>query len=101
MKTAQMECAESAISQMLFDEPFYSALVMRMGLEERRNVKTFCTDGLKIKFNPAFAATLKGGEICTILGEEVLHVHLTCAEGYNFRGAPTSASGVLGVPWVK
>ena len=82
--SSQLRRVEFATSQLLLDEPFYSALVMRLKLVECDplaprtsplvTVQTFQTDGRELRFNPEYAASLGDRQLVTCQAHEVTHI---------------------------
>src|SRR5882724_7492294 len=58
---------------LLMDEPFFGSLMMQLKPVEDPTVRTMCTNGDKLWYNPAYMATLDDGQLRTILAHEVLH----------------------------
>jgi predicted metal-dependent peptidase len=65
----------------VLEEPFFGSLLLELPMQEDRTVKTFCTNGKVIKYNPEFAASCKMDKLKFVLIHEVLH----CALGHVFR----------------
>ncbi|MCR5147942.1 MAG: VWA-like domain-containing protein [Eubacterium sp.] len=59
---------------MLRGMPFYGQFLLRLKVIEDYNVKTACTNGKCIRYNPAFMAEFNEGERNYILMHEMLHV---------------------------
>ena len=77
--------AETLISKgrikLLFDQPFFGMLVMKMRTVENANIPTMGTDGRDLFFSPAFTEKLTKEELLGVLCHEVLHV----AYGHHLR----------------
>lgn len=71
----------AARTAMLLSEPFWGALSMRLRLIEDKGVKTACTDGTRIRYNPDFCAPLTAPELRGLLAHETAH----CAMGHPWR----------------
>jgi len=65
---------------LVLDAPFFGALVSRLD-RQLGPVKTACTDGSKIIFDPAWLGTLADKRVRTVIAHEVLH----CALGHHVR----------------
>ena len=65
---------EKAVVKMVLDHPFFAALALKMRVKQDYKVPTFCVDGVHMKYNPDFCATLDDTELLTVLGHEVLHL---------------------------
>ena len=76
MKLTASDRIIKARVSMLLDVPFFASLLMRLRMVEDASVPTFCTDGVEIRFSPAFVGTLTDGEIRGVLAHEVCHVAL-------------------------
>ena len=77
--------AETLISKgrikLLFNQPFFGMLVMKMRTIESASVPTMGTDGRDLFFSPAFTEKLTKEELLGVLCHEVLHV----AYGHHLR----------------
>jgi predicted metal-dependent peptidase len=82
MKSANS--AESKLTkarvQLLFDQPFFATLCLRLGLVSA-HVPTMATNGKVIYYNPAFVDSLTPQELQGVLAHEVLH----CALAHHCR----------------
>lgn len=63
-----------AIARMVLDHPFFATLLLHMKLREDREIKTACTDGTRIRYNPAFFDPLTVDQIVFVLAHLVMHV---------------------------
>lgn len=63
-----------AIARTVLDHPFFATLLLRMQLCEDRDIKTACTDGRQIRYNPAFIDSLSVDHIVFVLAHLVMHV---------------------------
>ena len=65
---------EKSVVKMVLDHPFFAALALKMRVVQDYKVPTFCVDGVHMRYNPDFCATLDDTELLTVLGHEVLHL---------------------------
>jgi predicted metal-dependent peptidase len=70
----QAQRIERAVVKMVVDHPFFAALTLKLQIEQDASVPTFCTDGVRLIYNPEFAAKLDDREVFTVLGHEVAHL---------------------------
>lgn len=70
-----------ARTALVLDAPFFGALALRLRLEPDPSYETACTDGTRIKYNPAFIDSLDDAQIKGLLAHEVLH----CTNGHPWR----------------
>jgi predicted metal-dependent peptidase len=63
-----------AIARTVLDHPFFATLLLRMRLREDRDIKTACTDGRQIRYNPDFIDSLSVDHIVFVLAHLVMHV---------------------------
>ncbi len=63
-----------AIARMVLDHPFFATLLLRMRLHEDDEIKTACTDGSQIRYNPDFINSLQVDQIVFVLAHLVMHV---------------------------
>jgi predicted metal-dependent peptidase len=75
------ELVSAARRGLVLDHPFFGVLSLKLDLVESRKVKTFCTDGRKLLFNPEYVANLNRYETLGVVAHEVLH----CANGHVWR----------------
>ena len=76
MNTAVRDQLIQARVALLLDQPFFGSLSMYLKLNEDTEVKTACTDGYQIRYNPTFIASLTPAETRGLLAHEVMHVAL-------------------------
>jgi len=69
-----MKNLEKAKAKLVLDQPFFATLFLKMRMVEDGAVKTACTDGTVIKYNPAFFEALTVDELVFVLAHEVMHV---------------------------
>ena len=79
--TEQRQRIERALTALVFDQPFFAVLAMRLEIQETAEVDTFATDGKRLLYNPQFCSELEDKQIITVLAHEVLH----CAMGHIWR----------------
>jgi predicted metal-dependent peptidase len=72
---------ERARMGLVLDTPFFGSLIVRLKVEPGYQRPTFCTDGLRIRYNRDYADTLSDGELKYILCHEIMH----CALGHLWR----------------
>lgn len=60
--------------QLLFNQPFFGMLVMKMRTVEDASIPTMATDGRDLYFAPSFTEGLSKDELLGVLCHEVLHV---------------------------
>jgi predicted metal-dependent peptidase len=60
--------------KMLFNQPFFGSIAMKMGVKITDAIGTFAVDGRDLYVNPTFAATLSEPEMIGVLCHEVLHI---------------------------
>jgi predicted metal-dependent peptidase len=63
-----------AIARTVLDHPFFATLLLRLKLREDREIKTACTDGRQIRYNPDFIDSLSVDQIVFVLAHLVMHV---------------------------
>ncbi|APG28773.1 hypothetical protein A7E78_13615 [Syntrophotalea acetylenivorans] len=63
-----------AIARTVLDHPFFATLLLRMKLHEDEEIKTACTDGRQIRYNPNFINSLQVDQIVFVLAHLVMHV---------------------------
>lgn len=63
-----------AIARTVLDHPFFATLLLRMKLHEDTEIKTACTDGRQIRYNPEFINSLQVDQIVFVLAHLVMHV---------------------------
>ena len=65
---------EKSVVKTVLDHPFFAALALKMRVKQDYQVPTFCVDGVHMRYNPDFCATLDDTEVLTVLAHEVLHL---------------------------
>lgn len=70
-----------ARAQLIFDQPFFGALALRLRLVEDRCCKTVWVDGVSLGYNPAYVEKITDLELQAVLCHDVLHV----ANGHCWR----------------
>ena len=60
-------------TRLLLDQPFFGSLAMHLEMVPDASVPTAQTNGVYLKFNPDFMATLTENEQLGVLAHEVLH----------------------------
>lgn len=70
-----------ARTALVLDAPFFGALALRLAMEPDSSIPTACTDGRRIKYNPAFIDGLDDAQVKGLLAHEVLH----CTNGHPWR----------------
>ncbi len=79
-----------ARTHMLFDNPFFGTLAMRLGLIEDLTIPTLNVDGHDIRYNPKFVNELQAQDTAYVksaIGHEVMHCVLDhCGEGSRMAG---------------
>ena len=65
---------ENSTVKMVLDHPFFAALALKMRVKQEYSVRTFCVDGVYMRYNPDFCSTLDDTEVFTVLAHEVLHL---------------------------
>jgi predicted metal-dependent peptidase len=63
-----------AIARTVLDHPFFATLLLRMKLHEDEEIKTACTDGRQIRYNPNFINSLQVDQVVFVLAHLVMHV---------------------------
>ena len=59
--------------RVVVDHPFWSSLLLQMGIEQSDHIPTACTNGDKIYYNPAYYDGLSDQQIFTVQVHEVGH----------------------------
>jgi predicted metal-dependent peptidase len=57
----------------LLDHPFFGSLLFRLKSEECRSISTMATNGVVLRYNPAFVDTLNAATLAGVLAHEVMH----------------------------
>ena len=63
-----------ARSELIFTQPFFGAIALRLGMKEDNSQPTMAVDGYTIFYNVEFVATLTYKELAGVIAHEVLHV---------------------------
>jgi len=72
---------ERALTGLVMDKPFYAVLGLRLQYVKDDACPTLRTDGIQVRYGPAFLETLNDRQIVTAIAHEVLH----CAMGHIWR----------------
>ena len=67
------EMVLNASTAIVLDHPFFASLLLQMPRIVDSSVETACTDGVVIRYNPAFIESLKPTEVAGLLVHEVMH----------------------------
>lgn len=59
--------------QLILENPFFATLALRMNYLADENIKTACTNGKQIKYNPGYVDSLTLDELKGVLAHEVMH----------------------------
>jgi predicted metal-dependent peptidase len=62
-----------ARTALLLDHPFFGSLLFRLKSEECRSIPTMATNGVVLRYNPAFVDTLNAATLAGVLAHEVMH----------------------------
>jgi predicted metal-dependent peptidase len=73
----------AARTRLLLDFPWFGSLAMRLKIDQSSEIKTFATDGTRLLYNPATAATYTDAELVGVLAHETMH----CALLHPYRRA--------------
>ena len=84
--TSQVVRIERQLSRLVRFEPFFACLALRLTVSESPAVETFSSDGVDLRVNPEYCASLSDAQITSVLCEQVLHMGL----GHIWR-APAAA----------
>lgn len=73
-----MATFDEAVSVLLFSQPFYATLLLKMEHVEDRtlNPPTACVNGREVRYHPDFFASLTLDEAVFVVAHEVLHLAL-------------------------
>ena len=72
----EMPAAErirKARTALLLDHPFFGSLLFRLKSEECHSIPTMATNGVVLRYNPAFVDTLNAATLAGVLAHEVMH----------------------------
>jgi len=67
------ERIRKARTALLLDHPFFGALLFRLKGEECRSIPTMATNGVVLRYNPAFVDLLNAATLAGVLAHEVMH----------------------------
>jgi predicted metal-dependent peptidase len=67
------ERIRKARTSLLLDHPFFGSLLFRLKSEECRSISTMATNGVVLRYNPAFVDTLNAATLAGVLAHEVMH----------------------------
>ncbi len=67
------ERIRKARTALLLDHPFFGSLLFRLKSEECRSILTMATNGVVLRYNPAFVDTLNAATLAGVLAHEVMH----------------------------
>ena len=62
-----------ARTRLLLERPFFGYLALHLKTEIDPTILTACTDGKRIRYNPAFVARLSDRELMGLVAHEVMH----------------------------
>ena len=62
-----------AKASLILDQPFFASLLLAMPIIEDKSVKTMCTNGDEIRYNPDFMDAMNLSETVFILAHETMH----------------------------
>lgn len=60
--------------QLILSEPFFATIMLSLLFVEDSTIKTACTDGKELRYNPAFVDSLETEQIKGLIAHEVMHV---------------------------
>jgi predicted metal-dependent peptidase len=72
-ETPATERIRKARTALLLDHPFFGSLLFRLKSEEDRVIPTMATNGVVLRYNPAFVDTLNAATLAGVLAHEVMH----------------------------
>jgi hypothetical protein len=72
-ETPAAERIRKARTALLLDHPFFGSLLFRLKGEECRSIPTMATNGVVLRYNPAFVDTLNAATLAGVLAHEVMH----------------------------
>jgi predicted metal-dependent peptidase len=72
-ETSAAERIRKARTALLLDHPFFGSLLFRLKSEECRSIPTMATNGVVLRYNPAFVDTLNTSTLAGVLAHEVMH----------------------------
>ena len=68
-----LEKLQKVSTKLVLDHPFFAGIVLQYPLVEDRTKKTAATNGIVIKYNPEYVASLTEGECATLMVHEGDH----------------------------
>jgi len=71
-----MQAYTKARARLILDQPFFGTLALRLTPIEDETIKTACTNGQYIKFNPKWFLKLTEAQRVGLIAHEVMHVVL-------------------------
>lgn len=80
-----LEKISKARAQLIIGQPFFGALVLKLGVKERPEIKTMATDGKDLFFNPAYVEGLTLPELTGVCAHEAMHCVLDHVDRLNGR----------------
>lgn len=75
MNTTEQMISKAKVGVIL-KNPFFASLVLGMQYAENKEIKTCCTDGTTVEFNPDFIQGLPPEQRSTVFAHEALHTGL-------------------------
>ena len=72
-ETPAVERIRKARTALLLDHPFFGSLLFRLKSEECHSIPTMATNGVVLRYNPAFVDTLNAATLAGVLAHEVMH----------------------------
>ena len=72
-ETLAAERIRKARTALLLDHPFFGSLLFRLKSEECRTIQTMATNGVVLRYNPAFVDKLNAATLAGVLAHEVMH----------------------------
>lgn len=79
---------QKAKVRLLMREPFFACLSLRLNYSADQSIKTACTNGKEIRYNPAYIERLNMEELVGVIVHEILHIvmhHHTRRKNRNVR----------------
>ena len=71
--TEAEQIVSRASTAIVLDHPFFASLLLQMPRIEDPSIETACTNGVVIRYNPAFIESLTPTEVAGLLVHEVMH----------------------------
>lgn len=81
MASAQQKRMKSELTELIYTEPFFAFLALRLTMKEDTNTKTAYTDGTTLGFNPEYVASLNNREVRGLIAQLTCY----CALGHPWR----------------